>query len=157
MTESQISAFGIVLLFGLGGTMIVVTGLLVSAFLRPKRPNEEKLSPYECGEEAVGSAWNQFNVRYYIIALIFILFEVEVVFLFPWAVVFGQRVLIEASKGLWGWFALLEMIVFVGILIIGLAYVWRKGFLEWVKPLAQKTDYKSKIPAQAYDHLREKK
>jgi len=84
----------------------------------------QKNSTYECGEEAVGSAWVKFNIRFYVVALIFIIFDVEVVFLFPWATIFKPL----------GAFALVEALVFAGILILGLAYAWVKGDLDWVRP-----------------------
>jgi len=93
--------------------------------LRPAgTPLPEKYTTYECGEEPVGSAWIQFNIRFYVIALIFIIFDVEVVFLLPWAVVFRKL----------GMFAFVEGLIFLAILAVGLAYVWRKGDLAWVKP-----------------------
>jgi NADH-quinone oxidoreductase subunit A len=156
MENTQISEFGIILLFIVGGIVFVSLGLLTSSLLRPHRPNYEKLTPYECGEDAVGSAWGQFNVQYYVIALIFILFEVEIVFLFPWATVFGQASLIEATDGQWGWIALLEVFVFVGILVLGLAYVWAKGFLDWIKPHPIKSDFTSKIPTDLYQKVNER-
>ena len=91
--------------------------------LRPSRHSEEKLTTYECGESPTGSAWIQFNIRFYVFALIFIVFDVEAVFLLPWAVVFRRL----------GLLAFLEGLVFIGILVVALAYVWRKGDLEWVR------------------------
>lgn len=152
----QISAFGMAFLFIIGGVMLVITGLFVASLLRPHRPNYEKLSTYECGEEAVGSPWGQFNIRFYIIALLFVLFEVEIVFLFPWAVVFGQEELIQVSEGKWGWFSLLEIFIFMGILILALAYAWVKGYLDWIKTSEKPTNFKSKIPPQVYEKFNEK-
>ncbi|HEX6224880.1 MAG TPA: NADH-quinone oxidoreductase subunit A, partial [Chryseolinea sp.] len=86
--EQYLSAFGEVLLFIVAGVIFILVTLLVSKLIRPDRPNPEKLSTYESGEEPVSSAWSQFNIRFYIIALIFLLFEVEIVFLFPWSTVF---------------------------------------------------------------------
>ncbi len=91
--------------------------------IRPYRFSEEKLTTYECGENPQGSAWIQFNIRFYVFALIFIVFDVEAVFLLPWAVVFKQL----------GFLAFAEGLVFVGILVVALVYVWRKGDLEWVR------------------------
>nr|BCX01589.1 MAG: hypothetical protein KatS3mg041_1635 [Bacteroidota bacterium] len=120
----QISAFGHVLLFLLSGVLFVALVFGISRLLRPRRPNPEKALPYECGEDPVGSAWVQFNIRFYVVALIFIIFEVEVVLLFPWAVVLRDA----------GPIALLAGLLFLGILILGMAYEWRKGDLNWVKP-----------------------
>ena len=98
--------------------------LVLWKVLRPARLDPEKETTYECGEEPVGSAWIQFNIRFYVFALIFIVFDVEAVFLLPWAVVFREL----------GTLAYVEGLVFIGILAVGLAYVWRKGALAWVRP-----------------------
>ena len=102
----------------------LVTNLLAWWVLRPSRFSEEKLTTYECGENPQGSAWVQFNIRFYVFALIFIVFDVEAVFLLPWAVVFREI----------GAVAFVEGLVFLAILVVGLGYVWRKGDLEWVRP-----------------------
>ncbi len=115
--------FGTVFLFVIIGTLLLTVALLLAKLLSPKRPSKNKLSTYECGEEAEGSAWVTFKIRYYVIALIFIIFDVEVLFLFPWAVVFKEL----------GWLAFIEMAIFLMILIVGLIYVWRKQDLDWVK------------------------
>ncbi len=110
------------------GLVMAVGALAVAWILRPADPYEEKQLTYECGIDPCGPAWGQFFVRYYIIALIFVVFDVEVVFLLPWAVVY--RSLVKA--GALGAWALVEALIFVGILLLGLAYAWRKGDLEWV-------------------------
>ena len=115
--------FGTVFLFVIIGAVLLTVALLLAKLLSPSRPSKNKLSTYECGEEAEGSAWVKFNIRYYIIALIFIIFDVEVLFLFPWAVVYKDL----------GWLAFIEMAIFLFVLIIGLVYVWKKGDLNWVK------------------------
>jgi NADH-quinone oxidoreductase subunit A len=154
--SSSISEFGEVLLFIIGGALFVIIALITSKLLRPHRPNPEKLSTYESGEEPIGSPWTQFNIQFYIVALIFILFEVELVFLFPWATVFGSKVLIEETNGVWGWFSLVEMIIFIGLLALGLAYAWVNGFLEWVKPEQKHTEYKSPVPQKLYEDFNKK-
>ena len=108
--------------------LVVVVGFLAFNLvfwwvIRPSRASEEKLTTYECGENPTGSAWIQFNIRFYVFALIFIIFDVEAVFLLPWAVVFKKL----------GFLAFVEGLVFIGILVVALAYVWRKGDLEWVR------------------------
>jgi NADH-quinone oxidoreductase subunit A len=108
--------------------LIVVVGfvafnLVFWKVIRPSRFSEEKLTTYECGENPTGSAWIQFNIRFYVFALLFIIFDVEAVFLLPWAVVFRQL----------GPLAFVEGLVFIAILAVALAYVWRKGDLEWVR------------------------
>lgn len=149
---AQLTEFGKILLIGVAGLLLVLFTLLLGNLLSPRKPTAEKLSTYECGEETVGNAWIQFNPRFYVIALVFLLFDVELLFIFPWATVFGQPELIAADAR-WGWFALLEMAVFVGILIIGLVYVWKKGDLEWIKPRPITPHVNVNIPASAYDSL----
>jgi NADH-quinone oxidoreductase subunit A len=101
---------------GLGSVLLVV-GMLAG----PRRPESEKLSPYECGFEAFEDARMKFDVRYYLIAILFIIFDLEIAFLFPWAVVFDKI----------GAIALIEMALFLALLVVGFAYVWKKGALEW--------------------------
>lgn len=146
----MISDFGTILLFILGALIFLIGGLVTAFLLRPNRPNYEKLTTYECGEDPTGTAWGKFNVRFYVVALIFILFDVELVFLFPWATVFGQKHLIEETQGLWGWFALTEMFIFIFLLALGLAYAWIKGYLDWVKPDVKVSKFKSVVPEELY-------
>lgn len=110
-----------ILLFVLAGAAFVIFSLVASYLLRVRNPDARKENTYECGMEPIGTSWVQFNVRYYVIALIFVIFDVETIFLMPWAVVFGELGLV----------AFLEMAVFLLILIAGLVYAWRKGALEW--------------------------
>lgn len=147
------SPYSTIILFVLGGLAGVGLPLLMSKFLRPHKPNEEKLTTYECGEDPTGTAWGKFNIRFYVIALIFVLFETELVFLFPWAVVFGDKNLIEQTDGLWGKLVFVEMVIFIAILVIGLAYVWSKGFLEWDKPKPKIPTFKSPVPESVYTQL----
>jgi NADH:ubiquinone oxidoreductase subunit 3 (subunit A) len=118
-----LTAYAAVLAFLVVVVAFLVVNLLVWKVIRPSRFSEEKLTTYECGENPTGSAWIQFNIRFYVFALIFIIFDVEAVFLLPWAVVFRQL----------GMLAYIEGLVFIGILVVALAYVWRKGDLEWVR------------------------
>lgn len=152
----MLSEFAYLLLFLIGAFIFAAIGLFTASLIRPKRPNAEKLTTYECGEEPTGSAWGNFNIRFYIVALIFVLFDVELIFLFPWATVFGQQELIEQTNGLWGWFSLVEMFIFLGILILGLAYAWRKGFLDWVRPQTKISNYQSPVPENLYEQLNER-
>jgi len=110
-----------ILLFLIVSTGIGIVLLTVGWLLGPKRPDSEKLSPYECGFEAFEDARARFDVRYYLVAILFIIFDLEIAFLFPWAVVF---------KGI-GWPAVIAMTIFLGILVIGFIYEWKKGALEW--------------------------
>jgi NADH-quinone oxidoreductase subunit A len=152
----MLSDFGIVLLFIVASMLMLSLVLGISRMLRPNKPNEEKLTTYESGEDPIGQANVQFNARYYIVALIFILFDVELVFLFPWATVFGQKQLIEQSHGWWGWFSLVEMAIFVVILAIGLAYAWGKGYLDWVRIDQKPATFKGKVPMDLYEQVNEK-
>lgn len=152
----MLSDFAYILLFLIGGFIFAAIGLFAASLIRPKRPNPEKLSTYECGEEPTGNAWGNFNIRFYIVALIFVLFDVELVFLFPWATVFGNKEFIQETSGLWGWFSLVEMFIFLGILIIGLVYAWRKGFLDWVRPKPQVEDYASPVPPNLYEQVNQR-
>ena len=110
-----------IFIFLLLGIAFVGAAFAVSWLLRPNAPNAIKESPYECGEIVHGTSRLQFNVRYYLFTLMFVIFDVEVLFVIPWAVVFRQM----------GVLAYVEMVVFILILILGLAYAWRKGALEW--------------------------
>jgi len=124
----------------------------LNRLIAPNNPTAEKLTSYECGEEPTGNAWLPFNSRFYVIALVFLLFDVEMVFVFPWATVFGNHEIIAADPR-WGWFALAEMFVFLGILIMGLVYVWRKGDLDWIKPKQVLPTVSSRIPASLYQQV----
>lgn len=150
------SAWGEVLLFLIGGAVFVVVALLVSRVVRPHKPNPEKNSAYESGEEPKGNAWVQFHIRFYILALIFLLFEIEIVFMFPWATLFADAQLIEQTEGVWGWYAFGAMAVFILILVLGLAYAWVNGHLDWVKPKPDVRDYASPVPKTLYEQLNER-
>jgi NADH-quinone oxidoreductase subunit A len=119
-----LTAHASILVFLLAGGGLLGFVLVLWKALRPERFSEEKLTTYECGEEPVGNAWIQFNIRFYVFALIFIVFDVEAVFLLPWATVFRALGLLAYVEGL----------VFIAILAVALAYVWRKGDLAWVRP-----------------------
>ena len=120
--------FANVLVFTVIALGFVGVNLFIGRLLRPSNPQVRKLSTYECGEPAMGSAWVNFNIRFYIVALIFIIFEVEIAFVFPVATVFRRW--LEGGQGV---FAFFEILIFVGILFLGLVYAWVKGDLEWVK------------------------
>lgn len=111
-----------VAVFAILGVLFVTVTLLVGKLLRPSNPYRAKLSPYECGEEPVGEGQVRFHIRYYIFALIFVLFDVESAFLYPWSVVLERL----------GAAALVEMAIFIFLLVIGLVYAWKKRVLKWV-------------------------
>ena len=104
----------------LGAAFIAVT-LIIAALLRPHNPSPAKEETYECGDLPRGGSWVRFNIRYYTFALLFVIFDVETIFIYPWAVVFKKLPLS----------AFVEMVIFLAILIVGLAYAWRKGALRW--------------------------
>src|SRR5262249_32251733 len=110
-----------VVMFTAVGFAFVAVTLLVSHLARPSAPNPDKLETYECGPLPVGDAWRQFNMHYYLFALLFVIFDVEAAFLFPWALAFRKV----------GAYAVAEMIIFVAILGLGLAYAWRRNAIEW--------------------------
>jgi NADH-quinone oxidoreductase subunit A len=153
------------------GVVFLFFHLMLGKIVRPAKPDAEKMTIYECGEPTVGSAWIQFDLRYYVVALLFVIFDVEVAFFFPWAVVFGnvnelsrpeltaeQRHAATAemtATGLpsltgaihtppidadtaktWAWISFLDLLVFFGVLMVGFAYLWRRGDIDWVRSTA---------------------
>ena len=124
--------FANVLIFSGLAIFFVLGSLVAGRFLRPNYPTAEKSMIYECGEKPIGQAWYNFNPRFYLIALVFVIFEVEIAFMYPVAAVY--KWFVQNGKGL---LVFGEIFVFVGILTVGLAYVWVMGDLEWVKGLKQ--------------------
>jgi NADH-quinone oxidoreductase subunit A len=110
-----------ILILAILATLFAGANIVLSLLLGPRKPNAEKLSPYECGMVPVGTARERFSVKFYLVAMLFIVFDMEIVFLYPWAVVFKQLKL----------FGLIEMGVFLLILLVGYFYVWKKGGLQW--------------------------
>jgi NADH-quinone oxidoreductase subunit A len=121
-------------LFGLifGALFVVLNISVLNRILAPKVKDPAKESIYECGEPAIGSAWVRFDMRFYTVALVFLIFEVEAAVMFPWAVVFNRLSELGRAGG-HGMFVFGEILLFVAILAVGLVYVWRKGDLDWVK------------------------
>jgi len=120
----MLTEFGKILIFILLAVIFVVVVLFVAKIVRPKRPTHEKLLTYECGENPEGSPWVKFNIRFYVVALIFLIFDVEVVLLFPWALTYKE----------YGIYGFMVGIIFLLVLGLGMAYEWRKGDLEWARP-----------------------
>lgn len=120
----MLTEFGKIFIFFLVAILFVIVAVLAAKILRPSRPTKEKLLTYECGEDAEGSPWVKFNIRFYVVALIFLIFDVEVVLLIPWAMVYKQ----------FGIEGFLVGAVFLFMLGLGMAYEWRKGDLEWERP-----------------------
>lgn len=117
----MLSQYGLIAVLAIIAIGLPIIGLVLAWLIRPKKPNPAKNATYECGMETIGDTWVQFKAQYYLYALIFVVFDVEAVFIFPWAVAYNKL----------GLYALVEMILFVAILMGGLLYAWRKGALEW--------------------------
>src|SRR5262252_6274588 len=139
-------------LFAGVGAAFVWINMLMGAVARPKIPNPEKLAVYECGEPTIGSSWVQFDLRFYIVALVYLIFDVEVALFYPWAVAYGDAAAIGKPLGLDVFqvrsVALIDMLFFFGILLVGFAYLWRFGYLDWVRSAATtslKIDYQPGI------------
>ena len=115
-------SYGVVFAVVLAGALLVIVAFTAARLIAPSHPRPEKLLTYECGIDPVGEGWSQSQIRYYVFALLFVLFDVEAVFIFPWATQ------LERYAG----FGLVEMGVFVGVLLLGLVYAWKKGVLRWV-------------------------
>jgi NADH-quinone oxidoreductase subunit A len=124
----MLMAYASVAAFMLVAAGFILVSMIAGKFIRPDNPYPEKVETYECGEAPVGQAWFNFNPRFYIIALIYIVFDVEIAFIYPIASVFRRW----TDQGL-GWYAFSELFVFVAILMLGLVYVWAKGDLEWIR------------------------
>lgn len=137
----MLTEFGKIFVFILTAVLFVVVALFVARLLRPKRPTFEKLTTYECGENPEGSPWIRFNIRFYVVALIFLIFDVEVVLLIPWAMEFKQ----------YGFAGYLIGAIFLILLAIGMAYEWKKGDLEWARP-AIKEPHLFKTEPQKSEH-----
>jgi len=164
------------LVFLVVGSFFLFIHLMMGKVIRPSKPETEKLAIYECGEPTVGSAWIQFDLRYYVVALLFVVFDVEVAFFFPWAVVFGQAIalsnpalpelstpkqagrqelsgqlipknltgmdkqnppMIDAETAkTWAWVSFVDILIFFAVLMMGFAYLWRRGDIDWVRSIA---------------------
>jgi NADH-quinone oxidoreductase subunit A len=136
-----------VLIFSGVGLVFVFANMIAGSLIRPRRKTTEGREVYECGEPTIGEAWIQFDIRYYTVALVYVIFAVEIAFLFPWALVLKEAMAdtgAAAGEGI-GMFALVEGVAFIVILFIGLAYVWAKGDLDWVLAW-QRTQYSPREP-----------
>lgn len=115
-----------VLIFIAAGTLMILVALLIGAIIRRRLPHRVKGEAYECGEPAIGANWVQFDLRFYVVALVFVIFDVEIALFYPWAVVYKE-------SGLAG---LVDMLFFFGVLVVGYLYLWRFGYLDWVRSYA---------------------
>ena len=121
----MLTEFGKIFIFIILAIIFVIITLTINKLLRPNRPSREKQKVYECGENPEGSPWVKFNIRFYVVALIFLIFDVEVVLLFPWALTYKD----------FGFYGFVVGIIFLLVLFLGMAYEWRKGDLEWARPM----------------------
>jgi NADH-quinone oxidoreductase subunit A len=135
-------------LFVAFGAAFVLFNLALGAMARPSVPNPEKAAVYECGEPSIGSSWVQFDLRFYIVALVYLIFDVEVALFYPWAVAYGSAGPIADALGMTAFavrqVAIVDMLFFFGVLLVGFAYLWRFGYLDWVRSAATtsiKADY----------------
>lgn len=151
------------LIFMAAGLTLLAANLVLGRLVRPEKPSPEKGEVYECGEQPIGTAWVQFDLRFYVVALLFVIFDVELAFFFPWAVVFGSanraadasnpQTAVAAAQNIQpvptsapvvdhgamhdlAWLAFADIMVFFGVLLVGFAYLWRRGDLEWVRSTA---------------------
>jgi NADH-quinone oxidoreductase subunit A len=169
----------VLLVFLIVSIVFLFIHLMMGKFIRPARPEPDKLTIYECGEPTIGSAWIQFDLRYYVVALLFVIFDVEVAFFFPWAIVFGKandlarddldparreaisKQLVPASlppttvttkvvpaDTAWTFalLAMLDILVFFGVLLVGFAYLWKRGDIDWVKTIAAERQAEPTMP-----------
>ena len=136
--------YATILVFMFFGAAFVIGNIIISRFIQPRNPDPEKLATYECGEEPRGSARIRYNFRFYTVALTFIIFEAEILFMFPWAIVYGDDV--AAGTGLLTFF---KGFLFIAILALGLVYAWAKGDLDWVKPRPAFTAEDVDLPPEA--------
>lgn len=169
------------LLFTVVGIAFLLGPLLLGYLVRPAAPNAEKLAAYECGEPAIGSSYVQFDLRFYVVALLFIIFDVEVAFFFPWAMVYGgamqladhrlvgeartqisermlnapagslsvENVISSGTAYSLGVTGLFDILVFFGVLLVGFAYVWKRGDLDWVRAMAQEAQQRREAAVEA--------
>jgi len=136
--------------FLVAGFLMAFGALFAGKFLRPSLPHPEKAESYECGEPAIGSSWVQFDLRFYVVALVFLIFDVEIALFYPWAVVFGggahpgatPEVLHQVKVA-----ALFDMLFFFGVLVVGFLYLWRFGYLDWVRASADQRADRTVTPA----------
>jgi NADH-quinone oxidoreductase subunit A len=135
-------------IFAAFGAAFVFFNLIVGALVRPRVPNAEKAAVYECGEPTIGSSWVQFDLRFYIVALVYLIFDVEVALFYPWAVAYGNAAKDTSNTFAIRQVAIVDMLFFFGVLLVGFAYLWRFGYLDWVRSAATtsiKADYKPGI------------
>jgi NADH-quinone oxidoreductase subunit A len=153
------SELGYILIFFAIGLVFCTIGLLVSYLLSAKRKiaSAAKGAVYECGEETSGSAWVQFNMRFYTMGLIFIIFDVEILLLFPWSLCLGlDKSSLFGYSRQWTLLAYSEGMLFIFILSLGLVYIWNRGDINWLKPQSKVINIETEIPAAEYEKFNQK-
>ncbi|MHA7877848.1 MAG: NADH-quinone oxidoreductase subunit A [Bacteroidota bacterium] len=153
MIATEQIAFLEILYFIAGALLLVGIGALLAFLLRPQRPNTAKLQTYESGEMPTGGAWGKFNTRFYVIAIAFMLFEVETILLFPWATVWAHPALNKATGGLWARYTAMSGTLFIALLALGLAYVWRQGYLLGIPPTPPPANAPANVPKSLYEQV----
>lgn len=153
MLATEQVAFLEILTFVAGALLVVGGGSLLSTLLRSQRTNEEKLTTYESGEEPVGNAWSKFNTRFYGMAVIFVLFEVETLLLFPCITVWAKPELNRTTGGWWASYTAMSALLFIFLLAMGLAYAWKEGHLGSLQPKLPTASFTSPVPKAHYDQV----
>ena len=138
------------------GAAFVLANLVLGALARPQIPNPEKAAAYECGEPSIGTSWVQFDLRFYIVALVYLIFDVEVALFYPWAVAYGDAHALGAAIGMSAYqirqVALVDMLFFFGVLLVGFAYLWRRGDIDWVRTVTPAVAAPVSAPAPGARH-----
>ncbi len=148
LAEGGVNLVQGMVVFLIAGLAMVLGALVTGWFLRPNLPHPDKQEAYECGEPTIGPSWVQFDLRFYVVALVFLVFDVEVALFYPWAVVFGAGSKAVKAAATW------DMLFFFGVIVLGFCYLWRFGYLDWVwastggreKPVAAKRSVGAPIP-----------
>lgn len=154
MSALEQIAFVEILSFVFGGMLFVGSGAWVGRLLRPHKPNTDKVRTYESGAAPVENAWKPFNPRFYVIAMAFLLFEVETILLMPWAIVWNEQALNQATAGLWMRYTAMSATLFIALLMLGLLYVWGRGVLAHEHP-PQPTAPGPEVPPEHYRRINE--
>ncbi len=142
-TEGGVSLLLGLGIFALAAFLMAFVVLMFGKLLRPRVPNPDKATAYECGELPIGPGWVQFDLRFYVVALVFLIFDVEIALFYPWAVVFGGGATPNAAWELLHqvrWAAVWDMLFFFGVIVVGFVYLWRFGYLDWVRALPSPSD-----------------
>ena len=142
-------------IFALAAFLLGFVALLIGKLVRPRVPNPDKGAAYECGEQPVGPAWVQFDLRFYVVALVFLVFDVEIALFYPWAVVYGGAAANAPASAAWTELqhiraaALWDMLFFFGVIVVGFVYLWRFGYLDWVRDVAGQSEPVTRVTGQA--------